>query len=129
MNMQGEKMKKERKERCAVDWSPEFVVHIREDLVHTDFYDDGERRVGSVFYLVAEDKKGHRWVSHANHKELASAKSERRHLARDFDPVKAKWNETDPCYGSEAWTPEVEGRIAYEERERDRRDNDWGTGR
>jgi hypothetical protein len=127
MNMQGEKKMKERKERCAVDWSPEFTVTIREDYVRDGGTDDFF--VKSVFYLVAEDKKGHRWVSHANHKELASAKSERRRLARDFDPVKAKWNETDPCYGSEAWTPEVEGRIAEQERERDRRDNDWGTGR
>ncbi len=120
---------KERKERAAVDWSPEFTVNVREDLYNTDFYDeDGERRVRSVFYLVAEDKKGHRWTSATNHKEMASAKSERRHLARDFNPVKAGWAPTDPCYGSEAWTPEVESRMAYEERERDRWDNDWGTG-
>jgi hypothetical protein len=45
------------------------------------------------------------------------AKSERRHLARDFNPTKSGWDETDPCYGSEAWTPEVESRSAYEERE------------
>jgi hypothetical protein len=118
-------MKTERKERCAVDWSPEFVVCVREDLVNTDFYDDGERRVGSVFYLVAEDKKGRRWMSPYNHKEFASAKSERRHLARDFDPVKACWGETDPCYGSEAWTPEVESHYAEQEREADR----WSSDR
>ena len=116
---------KERKERAAVDWSPEFTVTIREDLYNNAWGD-----TVSTFYLVAERvKTGHRWMSPHAHKEVASVKSERRHLARDFDPVKAKWQETDPCYGSEAWTPEVEGRIAYEERERDRWDNDWGTGR
>jgi hypothetical protein len=126
MGLQGGQMK-DRKERCAVDWSPEFTVTVREDHVRdggTDCF-----WVKSIFYLVAEDKKGHRWTSPARHKELASAKSERRHLAREFNPTKAGWLEADPCYGSEAWTPEVEARMAYEEREADRwSSDDWRNG-
>ena len=107
-----------RNERSAVDWSPEFTVDIREDLHETNRYnEDGERLIKSTFYLVATGKRGHRWASPHSHPELASAKSERRHLARDFDPIKAGWGETDPMYGSEAWTPEVESRLAWEERE------------
>jgi len=107
-----------RNERSAVDWSPEFTVDIREDLHETNRYnEDGERLIRSTFYLVATGKRGHRWASPHSHPELASAKSERRHLARDFDPIKAGWGETAPMYGSEAWTPEVESRLAWEERE------------
>lgn len=107
-----------RKERAAVDWSPDFVITVREDLHETDRYDeDGQRFIKSTFYLVAQSKKGHRWASSHVHHEWASAKSERRHLARDFDPTKAGWYEIEPMYGSEAWTPEVEARLAWEERE------------
>ena len=107
-----------KKERAAVDWSPEFTVDVREDLHETNRYDeDGERIIKSTFYLVATGKKGHRWASPHVHPEWASAKSERRHLSRDFDPVKAGWYEIEPMYGSEAWTPEVEARLAWEERE------------
>ena len=114
-----------KKERAAVDWSPEFTVDIREDLHETNSYDeDGERIVKSTFYLVATGKKGHRWASAHVHCELASAKSERRHLSRDFDPAKANWYETEPMYGSEAWTPAIEARIAWEEREAE----GWNTG-
>ena len=107
-----------RNERAAVDWSPDFVVDVREDLHETNRYDeDGERIIKSTFYLVATGKKGHRWASPHVHRELASAKSERRHLARGFDPVKAGWYEAEPMYGSAAWTLEVEARIAWEERQ------------
>jgi hypothetical protein len=105
------------KERAAVDWSPEFMVDVHEDLRETQRYDeDGARLIKSIFYLVATDKKGHRWASPHVHPELASAKSERRLLSRDFDPMKAAWYETEPMYGSAAWTPEVETRLAWEER-------------
>jgi hypothetical protein len=101
-----------------VDWSPNYVVTMREDLHETKRYnEDGDRIVKSTFYLVATDKKGHRWASPHVHPAFASAKSERRHLPRDFDPVKAGWYETEPMYGSEAWTPEVEARLAWEEHE------------
>jgi hypothetical protein len=121
--------KKEHKERCAVDWSPAFTVTVREDVRETNRYDeDGERIEKSVFYLVAENTggdpgtRGARWASPARHEEYASAKLERRHLSRDFDPAKVGWYEIDPCYGSAAWTPAVEARIAYAEREAER----WG---
>ena len=137
-------MTKERKERCAVDWSPEFSVEVREDLYETNRYDeDGERIIRSTFYLVAtylgpvkheggalvttgpmKHKYGTRWASGHVHKEYASAKSERRHLPRDFDPVKAGWGETEPMYGSEAWTPDVEAEIAWRERE----EEGWNGG-
>lgn len=105
------------KERAAVDWSPNYTVTIREDLYDTRRYDeDGQPIIRSNFYLVAQGPNGHRWASSHSHPNFASAKSERRHLARDFDPVKAGWYEIEPCYGSEAWTPEVEAEIAYRER-------------
>jgi len=64
--------------RAAVDWSPEYAVHVREDLYETDRYDeDGERIVRSRFYLVATGRRGHRWNSPHVHREFASAKSER----------------------------------------------------
>jgi hypothetical protein len=114
-----------RKERAAVDWSPDFVVDVREDLHETNRYDeDGTPIVKSTFYLVATGKRGHRWASPHVHREWASAKSERRHLTRDFDPVKAGWGEIEPMYGSEAWTPEVEARIAWQEREAE----GWNSG-
>jgi hypothetical protein len=92
-----------RNERAAVDWSPDFVVDPREDLHKTHRYDeDGEQILKSTFYLVATGKRGHRWASPNVHHELASAKSERRHLARSFDPMKAGWYEIEPMYGSEA---------------------------
>lgn len=107
-----------RNERAAVDWSPEFAVHVREDLHETNRYDeDGEPIIKSTFYLVATGKRGHRWASVHVHREHAGAKSERRHLARDFDPVKAGWYVIEPMYGSEAWTPEVEAQVAWAERE------------
>ena len=110
--------KTKRNERAAVDWSPAFTVNVREDLHETHrCNEDGERIIKSTFYLVATGKEGHRWMSPHIHRELASAKSERRHLARDFDPIKAGWGETEPMYGSAAWTPAVEARIAWEERE------------
>lgn len=105
------------KERAAIDWSPSFAVHVREDLYETGRHDeDGRVIIGSTFYLVATDGKGARWASPHNHREHASAKSERRKLSRDLNPTKAGWYEIDPMYGSEAWTPEVEARIAREER-------------
>lgn len=108
-----------------MDWSPDFVITIREDLHETNRYDeDGQRLIKSTFYLVAQDKKGHRWASPHAHPEWASAKSERRHLTRDFDPTKADWCEIEPMYGSEAWTPEVEARLAWEERQAE----GWGRG-
>ena len=107
-----------RNERAAVDWSPDFTVDIREDLYETRRYDeDGERIIKSTFYLVATSKRGNRWASPHAHRELASAKSERRHLPRNFDPIKASRGEIEPMYGSAAWTPEVEACIAWEERE------------
>jgi hypothetical protein len=113
------------KERAAVDWSPSFSVHVREDLHETGRHDeDGEAIIRSTFYLVATDARGARWSSPHSHRERASAKSERRKLPRDFDPTKAGWYEIDPMYGSEAWTPEVEARIAREEREAE----GWGAG-
>jgi len=101
-----------------VDWSPNFTVHVREDLHETNRHDeDGERIIKSTFYLVATGKRGHRWASPHVHREEANAKSERRHLERNFDPVRAGWGEIEPMYGSEAWTPEVEAQIAQAERE------------
>jgi hypothetical protein len=115
----------EMKERAAVDWSPEYTVNIREDFYETGRYtEDGERVVKSTYYLVAQGPRGHRWASPYNHPSWASAKSERRHLARDFNPVEAGWNEAEPMYGSEAWTPEVEARLAWEERESE----GWNSG-
>lgn len=114
-----------KKERAAVDWSPEFLVCARENLHETQRYDeDGDRIVKSTFTLVATGKRGHRWASPHVHQEWASAKSERRHLSRDFDPVKAGWYEIEPMYGSEAWTPAVEARLAEEER----RAEGWSEG-
>lgn len=107
-----------RNERAAVDWSPDYAVHVRKDLHETRRYDeDGEPIIKSNFYLVATGKRGHRWASPHIHHEAASAKSERRQLARDFDPTKANWHEIEPMYGSEAWTPEVEAQLAWRERE------------
>src|SRR5262245_7605537 len=107
-----------RKERAAVDWSPAFQVNVREDLRQTNRYDeDGERITKSTFYLIATDATGRRWASPHIHNEMPSAKSERRHLARNFDPTSAGWYETEPMYGSAAWTPEVEARLAWQERQ------------
>lgn len=101
-----------------MDWCPTYMVDVHEDIRQTNRYDeDGERILKSTFRLRATDKQGHRWISPHIHQEFTSAKSERRHLPRDFDPIKASWYETEPMYGSAAWTPEVEARLAWEERE------------
>lgn len=114
-----------RKERAAVDWSPAFQVDVREDMHQTNRYDeDGERITKSTFHLIATDTTGRRWASPHIHDEIASAKSERRHLARSFDPTRAGWYEIEPMYGSAAWTPEVEARLAWREREAE----GWNTG-
>lgn len=108
-----------------MDWSPAFKVDVRESLHQTNRYDeDGERIIKSTFHLIATDTTGRRWSSPHIHNELASAKSERRHLARNFDPTRAGWSETEPMYGSAAWTPEVDAHLAWKEREAE----GWNTG-
>ena len=102
-----------------------YTIHIREDLYETNYYtEDGERRIASTFYLVAEDKRGARWASPHAHDSAASAKSERRHIvgrsAKDeghrapdgFDPVARGWAHVESRYGSEAWGPADEARLA-----------------
>lgn len=97
-----------------------FSISVREDLHQTNRYDeDGERIIKSTFYLVATGQRGHRWASPHVHPSYASARSELRHLRRStcsFDPIAASWYEVEPMYGSDAWTPEVEARLAEEER-------------
>lgn len=116
-----------RKERAAVDWSPAYKVDVREDLHQTNRHDeDGEPIITSTFHLIATDATGWRWASPHIHDEIASAKSERRHLARSFDPTRAGWYEIEPMYGSAAWTPEVKARLAWREREREA--EGWNTG-
>lgn len=113
----------------TMDRSSNYTVDIRDDLHVTDRYDeDGERVVRSTFYLVATDAAGRRWSSPHVHLDLASARSERRHLRRrgaDLDPVRSGWYETEPMYGSAAWTPEAEADLDRAERSAD----GWTTPR
>lgn len=90
-----------------------WTVHVREEEVATRHYtEDGERIYDRVYYLVAEKGTGERFASPHTHECYGSARSERRHLCGPgFDPV-GRWNEIEPCYGSAAWGPENEARLA-----------------
>lgn len=94
----------------SVGFASDFVV-----VGHDGEYADMSNPTGAIirerFYIIAEDAKGNRRTWGGLYESQDAAEAAYALLA----PAVALWEETRPCYGSEAWTSEVEAAEAEAE--------------
>ena len=98
-------------EAWSVGFPSDFVV-----VGHDGEYADMSNPTGAIirerFYIVAEDAKGNRRTWGGLYVSPEAAEAAYAFLA----PTVALWEATRPCYGSEAWTAEVEAEEVEMER-------------
>lgn len=81
-----------------------LTFEVREDLVHGELTEDGDRVVRSIFYVVAEAPNGRRFANHVTPRETV-ANAAMMDLAAGraaFDA--ADWEEIEPAYGSRSYS-------------------------
>lgn len=95
----------------SVGVSSDFVV-VGHNSENADMSNPTGAIIRERYFVIAEDAKGHRrtWGGYNETPEAAEAA-----YALLAPPV-AFWEETRPCYGSEAWTSEVDAAEAEAER-------------
>ena len=90
-------------ERWFINFPSKFVV-----VGHDGEYADMDNPTGAIicerFYILAEDAKGNRRIWGDLYDSPEAAEAAYAFLA----PAVSNWEATRPCYGSEAWTPEVD---------------------
>jgi hypothetical protein len=91
---------------------PSNLVVVGHDGEYADMSNPTGAIVRERFYMVAEDALGHRRTWGGLYESEAAAEAIYSLLA----PTVAVWEETRPCYGSEAWTPEVDAAEVEAER-------------
>jgi len=98
------------REMADSDWHVEFpsdIVVVGHDGEYADMSNPTGALYGERFYIRAEDEAGHRrvWGGLYETAELAEA------AYLMFAPPVEFWEETSPCYGSEAWSSENEAEL------------------
>ena len=98
-------------EAWSVGFPSDFVV-----VGHNSENADMDNPTGAIirerFYMIAEDAKGNRRTWGGLYESPEAAEAAYAFLA----PPVALWEETRPCYGSEAWTSEVDAAEVEAER-------------
>lgn len=89
-----------------------FTFALRNDLVSIGFTEDGDERVGHLWYVIAEETASGRRFAHDY--TVITAWSEipdvfagllDRIAASGINPKgRAHWEEVEPAYGSPSWT-------------------------
>jgi hypothetical protein len=103
----------------AMIWKDEertdFVV-VGHDGEYADMSNPNGEIIRERYFIQAEDALGHRRTWGGYYETLEAAEAAYSLLA----PPVEFWEDARPCYGSEAWTPEVDAEEAAMERENDR---------
>jgi hypothetical protein len=87
----------------SVCFPSDFVV-VGHNPENADMSNPRGEIVGERFYMQAEDALGHRRTYGGYYETLEAAEATYAFLT----PAVEFWEETRPCYGSEAWTADVE---------------------
>lgn len=95
----------------SVGFPSDFVV-VGYNPENADMSNPNGAIIRERFYIVAEDAKGNRRTWGGLYESEATAEA----AYALFAPPVEFWEETRPCYGSEAWTAEVEAAEAEAER-------------
>lgn len=90
-------------EHWSVFFRSDFVV-VGRNSENADMSNPNGDIIRERYYMIAEDAKGNRRTWGGYYETLEAAEAAYALLA----PVVAFWEETRPCYGSEAWTADVE---------------------
>ena len=87
----------------SISFPSDFVV-VGFDSECADMDNPRGEIIRERFYIVAEDAKGNRRLWGGLYDTPEAAEAAYAFLA----PAVSNWEATRPCYGSEAWTPEVD---------------------
>lgn len=98
-------------ERWSVFFCSDFVV-VGHNSENADMSNPNGDIIRERYYIVAEDALGHRRTWGGYYETLEAAEAAYSLLA----PPVEFWEDARPCYGSEAWTPEVDAAEAEAER-------------
>ncbi len=82
-----------------------MIFHLSVQSKEVDYgysYDEKERILLLVFFVVAESGHGERWVSPQSHMSRHDAFGELREIRHQFSPGDEGWSPVSPKYGSPA---------------------------